>query len=128
MHSRHPQLTLAAALSPPPAAFAPLVRRCAAAEPMAVRQLAARALPPLLGRQELPAALAELAGAVAGTLCPPAAGSEEGDGRGRHPPLNAAHGWLLQLRLLLEGASSGSAGVPAEELGPGLAEAATQLG
>ena len=40
------QATFIPALSP--AAFLPLVRRCAAARPYAVRQLAARALPPLL--------------------------------------------------------------------------------
>lgn len=128
---RHPQLLNAASLSPAPAAFAPLVRRCAAADPMAVRQLAARALPPLLAPEELAGALADLAASVAQALCPPPRGQQQqkegdSDSGGGRPPLNAVHGWLLQLRLLLEGAAAG-ADVALRELAPALEAAAAQL-
>ena len=44
-----------------PAAFLPLVRRCAGAAPMAVRRLAAQALSPLVTAEGLPALVQELA-------------------------------------------------------------------
>ncbi len=44
-----------------PAAFLPLVRRCASAAPMAVRRLAAQALSPLVTAEGVPALVQELA-------------------------------------------------------------------
>ena len=44
-----------------PAAFLPLVRRCAGAAPMAVRRLAAQALSPLVTTDGVPALVQELA-------------------------------------------------------------------
>lgn len=106
-----------------PSAFAPLVRRCAAADPLAVRQLAARALAPLLAPAELAPAISELAALVAAAIC----GRSGGAGGAALPPANAVHGWLLQLKLLLEGALE-SEDVTPQELAPGLAAVAAQLG
>ncbi len=123
--------------TPSPAAFVPLVRRCAAADPLAVRQLAAKALAPLLAPAEVPGAIVDLAAAVAdaiagGTSTQGASQQQHSSGGGRlaaegtRPPANAVHGWLLQLGQLLEGAI-GSDDVAAAELAPGLAEVAAHL-
>ncbi|GAB4815827.1 hypothetical protein N2152v2_002873 [Parachlorella kessleri] len=144
--SLHSRLSAHTAI-PSPAAFVPFVRRCAAAEPLAVRQLAARALAPLLSPAELPGTLADLAEDVAGAIC---GGSASQDDRSAHgegsaydgsagssgrqaavqgvgrPPANAVHGWLLQLRVLLEGAAARK-DVPAAELASGVAQVARHL-
>ncbi|KAK9830510.1 hypothetical protein WJX72_012147 [[Myrmecia] bisecta] len=71
-----------------PAAFTPVVQRCACARPLAIRHLAARALAPLVPPEELAATLADLLGQV------PVAGAIQ--------HANKVHGALLQLHALLE--------------------------
>lgn len=92
-----------------PSAFAPLVQRCAAAAPAAVRRLAAEALPPLVPQGEHAAAAAALAAAVADA----SAALQRGEQR---VLLNALQGCLLQLRELLAAAAGSSASHASELL------------
>lgn len=89
-----------------PAAFAPLLQRCAAARPAAVRALAAAALPPLLPPERQPAAAAALAEVVAEGVTAAAGASRGGSAAALRPSYNSLHGQLLQLRALLEAAAS----------------------
>lgn len=108
-----------------------------------MRQLSARALAPLLAPDELAGAIAELAGRVASAVLAAraegaegveghsmagqaAAGAGQGNAAPAKPPANAVHGWLAQLRALLENAAA-SDDVAMDELAPGLAEVAIQL-
>lgn len=89
-----------------PAAFAPLVQRCAAARAAAVRQLAATSLPPLLAPEARPAVAAELAEAVAEGVASAAAAARGGQAAALKPSFNVLHGQLMQLRALLESAAA----------------------
>jgi hypothetical protein len=82
-----------------PAAFTPLVRRCATAAPLAVRRLAARALVPLLPPAEVPPLLQQLLAAV--PPAPPSAAAADASQQPRAPPPNVLHGSLLQAAALL---------------------------
>ena len=89
-----------------PAAFAPLLQRCAAARPAAVRALAAQALPPLLPPERQPAAASALAEAVAEGVAAAAGAARGVAAAALRPSFNSLHGQLLQLRALLEAAAS----------------------
>lgn len=70
--------TTALMVSLSPVAFAPLVRRCGGATPLAVRSLAARALVPLVAPEDVPAVLRQLLAAVPGAPGPGGAGVGSG--------------------------------------------------
>lgn len=89
-----------------PAAFAPLLQRCAAARPAAVRQLAAASLPPLLPPTRQPAVAAELAEDIAEAVAGAAAAARGGAAAALRPSFNTLHGQLLQLRALLDAAAT----------------------
>lgn len=89
-----------------PAAFAPLLQRCATARPAAVRALAAAALPPLLSPDCQPAVAAALAEAVEESMAEAARAARGGSAAAPQLSFNALHGQLLQLRALLEAAAT----------------------
>lgn len=93
-----------------PAAFVPLLQRCAATRPLAVRQLAATSLPSLLPPEQHAAVAGELAEAVAEGVAAAAVATQGGGRSALRPSFNALHGQLLQLRALLAAAAAAGDG------------------
>ena len=102
-----------------PAAFVPLVRRCARGRPLAIRAAAARALAPLVAPDKVPSAVTSTLGNLVARFGTPGGGGGSGRGgsrgggdsnssgargKGDGAPrvgYNAAHGALLCVKALL---------------------------